>query len=192
MRVLISGFEAFGGRETNPTAQLVMALQNNEVPFPTSLKVDQILLPVSFQEAYPRLEEKVNAFNPDVVIAFGEAHKRQTLELETTAVNEIAADIIDNLGEKPTRQKINPNGLESFSSTLPLQGFEGALKDAGISVKLSQSAGAFVCNHLFYRLMEDNQETFRLCGFIHVPLESVLPLDELKHALSVMLYHLDY
>lgn len=192
MRVLISGFEAFGGRDINPTALLICALQNKEINYPSDMTVDQILLPVTFKESFSILQEKIQSFNPDIIISFGEARKRVHIEIESLAINEIQADIQDNLGEQPEKQKISLTGPDTYSSTLPLQGFEGVLKDAGIPVKVSNSAGTFVCNYLFYRLMETNQDTCRLCGFIHVPAEETLPIEKLKEALSAMLYHLDY
>lgn len=200
MRVLISGFEAFGGRDINPTALLIEALQNNEISFPVKMMVDQILLPVTFEDSFDVLNEKIRVFNPDIIIAFGQAAKRSAIELETVALNKIDADITDNSGVQPKDQLISELGEESYLSTLPIQGIEAALKNAGLPVNFSNSAGSYVCNYLFYRLMETNQDTLRLCGFIHVPLlpeqakedEPSLPLHELKRALTVILNYIDY
>lgn len=200
MRVLISGFEAFGGRDINPTALLIEALQNNEISFPVKMMVDQILLPVTFEDSFDVLNEKIRVFNPDIIIAFGQAAKRSAIELETVALNKIDADITDNSGVQPKDQLISELGEESYLSTLPIQGIEAALKNAGLPVNFSNSAGSYVCNYLFYRLMETNQDTLRLCGFIHVPLlpeqakedEPSLPLHELKRALSVILNYINY
>lgn len=199
MRVLISGFAPFGGRTINPTALLIEALNNHEITYPSELEVKGIILPVTFADSYIELKKYVDSFNPDVVISFGQAGGRASIELENLAVNKIKADIQDNAGKMP-EQLINPIGADSYLSTLPLQGLEGALKDAGLPVKVSNSAGLFVCNYLFYRLMEENQTTFRLCGFIHVPLlpeqatqnEPSLPLSDLKKALSVILNYINY
>ena len=200
MRILISGFEPFGGRDVNPTALLFDALARKEIPYPETLKVEHILLPVTFEDSFLRLQQKIERFNPDVVICFGQAAGRAAIELESIAVNEIHAEIEDNNGEKPEKRPINHQGGPSYLSTLPLGGIEGALKDHGLPVNISTSAGTFVCNYLFYRLMETNQDTERLCGFIHVPLlpeqaqenEPSLPLEELKRSLSVILTYLDY
>lgn len=192
MRVLVTGFEVFGGLESNPTSDLIKALQNHEILYPSTLEVDQILLPVSFSKVFPLFQNKVNSFNPDVIISFGLANSREAIELETIAVNEINADIADNQGSKPVHQKISQNGANHFLSTLPLTGIEAALKLAGIPVNSSQTAGTFVCNYLFYKMMETNQDTYRLCGFIHVPPEKALPLEELKRGLSVILNYLEY
>lgn len=190
----------FGGRSLNPTALLIESLIRNEISYPDSLIVDQILLPVTFSESFNVLQTKINEFNPDVVISFGQAAGRDSIELEQVAVNLIDADIPDNQGAKPEKELINHLGEDSYFSSLPLQGIEGALKDHNIPVKISNSAGTYVCNYLFYRLMETNQDTFRLCGFIHVPLlpeqaqkdEPTLNFDDLKKALSVILNYIDY
>lgn len=200
MRVLISGFEPFGGRDINPTALLIGSLQNKEIRYPEKMTVDHILLPVTFEDSFSVLQQKINSYNPDIVIAFGQAAKRSAIELETVAVNKIDADIKDNSGAQPINQLISPLGEESYLSTLPIQGMEAALKNAGLPVKLSNSAGSYVCNYLFYRLMETNQDTLRLCGFIHVPLlpeqakddEPSLPFHELKRALTVILNYINY
>ncbi len=200
MRVLISGFEPFGGRDINPTALLIGALQDKEIRYPEKMTIDHILLPVTFENSFHVLNQKIKSYNPDIVIAFGQAARRSAIELETVAVNKIDADIKDNSGVQPKDQLINPAGEESYLSTLPLQGMEVALKNAGLPVKLSSSAGSYVCNYLFYRLMETNQDTLRLCGFIHVPLlpeqakddEPSLSLNELKRALTVILNYINY
>jgi pyroglutamyl-peptidase len=186
----LSGFEAFDGRETNPTALLMESIGRNEISLPDEMIVDQIILPVTFAESYQILKEKIDSFNPDVVISFGLAAKREAISLESTAINKIDARIADNNGEKPENQRINDIGADTYLSTLPIGGFEGALTSAGLPVSVSQSAGEYVCNYVFYKLMEDNQDTLRLCGFIHVPLH--LSQDDLKKAVSVMLHYLKY
>jgi pyroglutamyl-peptidase len=200
MRVLISGFEPFGGREVNPTALLVDALKNREIEIPKELILDQILLPVTFEKSFEVLQDKINSFNPDIVIAFGLAAKRAHIELENVAVNKIHADIKDNDGVDPQNRRINESGVETYFSTLPIQGITAALQSAGLSAKISNDAGNFVCNYLFYRMMETNQDTLRLCGFIHVPLlpehagedEASLSYSDLLKAVSVILEYIKY
>lgn len=200
MRVLISGFEAFGGRKTNPTALLIEALNNKEIPIPEGLKVDQILLPVTFEQSFYVLQNKINSFNPDVVIAFGQSAKADAIKLENLAVNLIDADIEDNQGMQPREQMINHLGEPTYVSTLPLQGIENALIDAGIPVQMSNSAGSYVCNYVFYRMMESNQDSLRLCGFIHVPLlpehaepgEPSLPFSDLLKTVNLILNYIKY
>lgn len=200
MRILISGFEVFGNNKTNPTSKLIIALENKELSYPSSLKVDQILLPVTFEHSFELLQEKIESMNPDIILCFGLAAKKKSIELENVAVNKIDAEIEDNQGEMPKAQLINIKGPDSYFSTLPLLGMEAALKSAGIPVKISNSAGSFVCNYLFYRLMESNQKTLRLCGFIHVPQlpedsavgESSQDFNELKRAVEIILNYINY
>lgn len=191
MRVLISGFEAFGEYKVNPTSLIVESLNKGLITFPSTLVVEQILLPVTFKESFAAFEKKIEVFNPDVIISFGVA-SRDSIELESVAINFIDARIQDNQGAQPREQKINPNGASTYLSTLPLQGIESSLKQAGIPVKISNNAGAYVCNYLFYNLMESNQDTFRLCGFIHVPPLEQMPLPQLQEAVSRILHYIDY
>lgn len=200
MRILISGFAPFGGRDLNPTALLIEALKRNEISHPDNFHIETVILPVTFEDSYLVLKEHINRVNPDVVMAFGQAAGRANIELESVALNKIDAEIVDNAGNRPLDQLINHLGPESYLSTLPLQGMEGALKNAGLPVKISNSAGTFVCNYLFYKLMEDNQDTLRLCGFVHVPLlpeqakegEPSMSLDDMKKAISVILNYINY
>lgn len=191
MRVLISGFEAFGEHKVNPTALIVEALNQGFIAYPSTLRVEQILLPVTFKEAFAIFDKKIQAFNPDVIISFGVAN-RDSIDLENVALNYIDARIQDNRGEQPQKQSISPHGPPSYLSTLPTQGIESRLKDARIPVKISNNAGAYVCNYLFYKLMESNQDTFRLCGFIHVPPLEKMPLSQLQEAVSHILHYIDY
>lgn len=200
MKVLISGFEPFGGRKTNPTSLLIDAVKKNEVPYPQDMIVDTVILPVSFFDSYSKLNDKVNEFNPDVILAFGQADNIDTIDLESIALNKMHADIQDNHGYQPLNKSINQTGPDLYLSTLPILGIEGALTAEEIPVKISNSAGTFVCNYVFYKMMEDNQESLRLCGFIHVPTLDIdknesgpsISFDVLKKALSIMLNYINY
>ncbi len=191
MRVLISGFEAFGEHKINPTALIVEALNQGLIASPSTLTVDQILLPVTFKEAFIKFDKKIQTFNPDVIISFGVAN-RDSIELENVALNYIDARIQDNEGEQPRKRPICLNGPPSYLSTLPIQGIESRLKEARIPVRISNDAGAYVCNYLFYKLMESNQDTFRLCGFIHVPPIEKMSQSQLQEAVSHILHYIDY
>jgi pyroglutamyl-peptidase len=193
MRVFISGFGPFGDHEVNPTSLLINALKNGEITFSDELLIETVTLPVNFEESYEVFKNISDSFNPDVVIAMGLGPDREAIELELIAHNKIHAKIRDNLGEKPEHQVINPKGPLSYLSTLPLAGMEGVLKNNGVPVKISNDAGTFVCNYIFYRMMEDNQETERLCGFIHFPpLKGELNFDQQKKALQLILDYIKY
>jgi pyroglutamyl-peptidase len=200
MRVLISGFEPFAGREINPTEKLVDSIKKNEIHYPNEMTLESILLPVRFSNSYELLKNKVEEFNPDIILAFGLASGRSSIELEEIAVNTIQSHIPDNAGIIISNTPINPTGAEFYNSTLPIRGMEAELRKEGLAVNLSNSAGTFVCNYLFYRMMEENQNTRRLCGFIHVPLlpEQVkdqapsISMEELKKSVSIILNYINY
>ncbi len=200
MRVLVSGFEPFAGGKINPTEKIVESIQKDEIPYPNEITLESIVLPVRFIDSYECLKEKINTFNPDVIIAFGLASDRAAIELEEIAVNTIHSNIPDNSGTIISKSPINQTGPEFYKSTLPLLGIEAKLKQEGLPVNLSKSAGTFVCNYLFYRMMEDNQDTQRLCGFIHVPhlAEQVkdrapsISMEDLKKSVSIILNYMSY
>ena len=185
MRILISGFEAFGGRSTNPTALLVRNIEIGRLVVSSKLSVETILLPVTFERAFHVLEKKIKSFKPDMVLSFGLASSRHEIDLERIAINCLDAEIDDNNGHRPMDQLISPRGETAYFSTLPLRQFEMALKAKGIPVKISNSAGTFVCNYLFYKLMESQMT--RYAGFIHVPLQEVLSEEKLLEAVSGIL-----
>lgn len=179
MRILVTGFEAFGGRETNPTAQLIQALKLGQLSIPSDSVIEGLLLPVTFDDAFDILWEKSKQFRPDAILALGLAANRDAIELERVAINCMDADIPDNKGERPIDKVIIPDGKEAFFSTLPLRKIESSLQRAGIPVRISNTAGTYVCNYLFYRMMESHRN--KLCGFVHFPLQDVLP-----HATQVL------
>lgn len=199
MKVLISGFGPFAEEEINPTALIVHSLERKELRIPDGLLVEQVILPVTFAESFIVFEKKINEFNPDIVIAFGVASNRSTIDLEMTAVNRINTFRPDNNGLTPRNELISPLGSDVYISTLPLQGLEQALKDAKIPVNISRDAGTYVCNFVFYKLMESNQDTLRDCGFIHVPQlpenakagTKGLSFDDLIKAVEKILEHLN-
>ena len=205
IRVLVSGFEAFGGESENPTALLVESLRKGELKIPLQIEVEARVLPVEFDRGYQELAPQIEKFAPDVVLAFGQAGGRSRIEFERIAINLQDAEIPDNAGAQPKLRTIDPSGDLAYLSTLPLDAFVEALKASGIPVGISNSAGLYVCNDLFYRLqraLRDKPET--LSGFIHVPYlpeqaarkiagqegmpaPASLPFETLKSALEIVL-----
>ena len=206
MRVLVSGFEPFGGRKENPTALLANEAakassgQSSLVAIPKGLEVRAVVLPVTFEKAYEKLQTEIRAFDPDVVLAFGMAAGRNAIEIERVAINCLDADIPDNSGFQPVDLTIESGGPAALFTTLPSRRFLEALKSAGLPARMSNTAGTYVCNFLFYRLMEGSLRTRRKAGFIHVPLLpeqaaekpglASMSLQDLAKALSVMLAEL--
>lgn len=165
--ILLAGFEPFGEFTVNPS-ELVARELDGEVIGGCTIK--SIVLPVVFGEAGDTLIEAINDFNPKLVICLGLAADRKEISIERLAVNLDDARMPDNAGSQPVDQLITLDGPSACWSTLPVKDLVATLQEQGIPSSLSMSAGTFVCNHVFYRLMQclDGNSAIR-GGFIHLP-----------------------
>jgi pyroglutamyl-peptidase len=167
LKVLLTGFEPFNGARLNPSEQLVTRMKSDSVP---GAQIMTAVLPVVYGEAASHLLALVEEHNPDVVISFGQAEGRISITPERFAVNLNDASIADNKGHIRVDQLIHPNSPTAYESTLPVKELVAALKAEGIPAALSLTAGAFVCNHIFYELQNALKDKDIKSGFVHVPL----------------------
>ncbi|HET6602959.1 MAG TPA: pyroglutamyl-peptidase I [Xanthomonadaceae bacterium] len=165
--VLLTGFEPFGGEPVNPSAQAVQALDGERIG---ALRVRAAVLPCAFCAAGPALGAALVRHAPELVIAVGQAGGRDRICLERVAVNLVDARIADNQGEQPVDLPVIAGAAPAHFTTLPVKAMHAALVRAGIPAELSLSAGSYVCNAVFFELME------RLAampgvrgGFVHIP-----------------------
>ncbi len=198
---MISGFEAFGGEDINPTHLLIDEVRAGRVELPSEAVIDTILLPVGFENAFDLLLARIQTFSPDVVLALGQAGGRAAIELERVAINLIDAEAPDNNGVQPRDVPVEAGGLSAFFSTLPLRRLLAALGSNGIPCCISNSAGLYVCNFLFYRLQSHFSSSGAAkvrSGFIHFPYlpEQVrnrpagaksMPLETMNRALAMII-----
>jgi len=159
MKILVSGFETFNRHEEN-SSQIIA----QEINLPNVISV---VLPVEYENAFLKLKEKVNEVKPDYIVCLGLAGKRDHIELEKVAINLNHATIPDNAGTLKTHSMIQPNGDVAHFSTLPLE--EWLKQETPFPVTLSLSAGSYVCNDLFYRLMDELKDKKIKAGFLHLP-----------------------
>jgi pyroglutamyl-peptidase len=166
--VLVTGFEPFGGAATNPSQQIVEALEASP---PSGVELVTAILPVAYARGADVLRGAVRAAAPDVVICFGQADGRTGISVERFAHNLDSAEPVDNDGVTSDAE-IDPNGPVAYVSTLPVTAIVDALREAGIPAAESRDAGGFLCNHVFYVLMRvlDEERPNTLGGFVHVPL----------------------
>ena len=169
LKVLLTGFEPFNGARLNPSEQLVTRMKSDAV---TGAQIMTSVLPVVYGEAASQLLALVEEHNPDVVISFGQAEGRISITPERFAVNLNDALIADNKGHIRVDQPIHPNSPTAYESTLPVKELVAALTAEGIPAALSLTAGAFVCNHIFYELQNALKDKPIKSGFVHVPLMS--------------------
>ncbi len=166
-RVLVTGFEPFGGASLNPSQLLVEELAKEKLP---GVDLKTAILPVEFDRAAETLLAKINEFSPSVVICFGQAEGRSAITPEKIAINLDDARIADNSGNLRKQQEIEVGGADGHFSTLPVEKMVLAINEAGVAASLSLSAGSFVCNHIFYRMQQALLGRGIKSGFVHLPL----------------------
>lgn len=166
-RVLISGFEPFGGCNLNSSQLVVEAISKESF---TGLELFTVILPVEFGKAADVLLSKVKEIDPEIIITFGQAEGRKALTPEKIAINLDSARIPDNAGELRVNKVIIEKGADGYFSTLPIEKMVEAVKECGLESEISLSAGAFLCNHIFYHLQHKLLESGVKSGFVHLPL----------------------
>jgi pyroglutamyl-peptidase len=164
--VLLTGFEPFNGAAINPSWEAVRALDGWSGP---GFAVVARQLPCVFGTAVDVLRESIAGVRPDVVIAVGQAGGRSEISLERVAINVDDASIRDNAGNQPVDTPIAADGPAAYFTTLPVKAIVKALRLRGFPSAVSQTAGTFVCNHVFYGLMHHAAGQPLKAGFIHVP-----------------------
>jgi pyroglutamyl-peptidase len=164
--VLLTGFEPFNGADVNPSWEAARALDGWSGP---GFQVVARELPCVFGRANLALFDAIDALQPDIVIALGQAGGRDEISLERVALNVDDASIPDNAGQQPLDATIADGGPAAYFSTLPIKAIVRALRLRGFPAGVSQTAGTFVCNHVFYGLMQHAQGRQLKGGFIHVP-----------------------
>ncbi|REE94323.1 pyroglutamyl-peptidase I [Paenibacillus taihuensis] len=167
-KVLLTGFDPFGGEAVNPSWEAVSQLHQRKLD---GIEVEAIELPTVFGKSFQLLQQAVLEFKPDVIICVGQAGGRSDIALERVAVNLDDARIPDNEGNQPTDKPITFDGPAAYWSTLPVKAVAAAMREEGIPASVSYSAGTFVCNHLFYNLqhMIASSSHEMKGGFIHIP-----------------------
>lgn len=164
--VLLTGFEPFNGAAINPSWEAVRALDGWSGP---GFAVVARQLPCVFGTALDVLRESIAGVKPDIVIAVGQAGGRSEMSLERVAINVDDASIRDNAGNQPVDTPIAADGPAAYFTTLPVKAIVKALRLRGFPSGVSQTAGTFVCNHVFYGLMHHAVGQPVKAGFIHVP-----------------------
>jgi pyroglutamyl-peptidase len=167
MKALVTGFEPFGGDRVNPSCEALKRLPRRL----GAIDLATAVLPVTYRGALPALKQAIAAAAPDIVLCTGLAGGRAELSLERVAINIDDARIPDNDGDQPVDRPVVPGGPAAYFSMLPIKAAATALREAGLPVSVSNSAGTFLCNHVFYGLMHEaalGANRFR-GGFLHVP-----------------------
>lgn len=168
MNLLLTGFEPFGGQSINASEQAARALSEAGLP---GIKTRIAILPVDRERGPATLLCALDEAPPDAVVCLGEAARRAALSIERVAINLLDFRIPDNAGRQCVDEPIAPDGPAAYFTTLPVRAMRDAARAAGVPAELSLSAGAFLCNQVFYTLMRElSRRGVRIPGgFIQIP-----------------------
>ncbi len=167
MKVLVTGFDPFGGEKLNPALEAIKSLPS-EIQ---GAEVRWLEVPTVFYKSAKILEEEIRIYQPDIVLCIGQAGGRKGLTPERVAINQDDARIQDNEGNQPIDRPIQLDGPPAYFSSLPIKAMVQAIKEEGLPASVSNTAGTFVCNHLMYQvlyLVEKEFPTIK-AGFMHIP-----------------------
>jgi pyroglutamyl-peptidase len=188
-KVLLTGFEPFEKATLNPSGEIVKQISGDNIV--------TAILPVAYAQSAERLLALIAEHNPDVVICLGQAEGRTHISPERIAINLDDARLADNEGVIRNDVPIVAGGPVAYESTLPIKEIVKAVNDAGVPAAVSLSAGAFLCNHVFYVAQDYFKGTKVRSGFVHVPLMDeqtgefpglpTMPLDQMVKAVRTML-----
>jgi pyroglutamyl-peptidase len=165
--VLLTGFEPFGGEAENPSWEAVRVLHGRRLG---GHRIEARCLPVVFGAANDALRKAIRETRPALVVCVGQAGGRANVSLERVAINRDDARRADNAGACPIDAPVVAHGPAAYFSTLPIKRLRRVLQRAGIPAEVSNTAGTYVCNHVFYGLMHALRARRGVpAGFVHIP-----------------------
>ena len=184
-KLLITGFDPFGGESINPSWEAVQKLPDIVGDF----VLCKLQIPTVFDQAANCVLQQANEFGPDVILCVGQAGGRNAVTPERIAVNIRDARIVDNAGNQPQDALIIPDGPAAYFATVPVTSMVDAIQQMQLPADVSNSAGTFVCNDVLYTLLHHYANSDTKVGFIHVPYlpEQGTPsmtLDQIVNALT--------
>ena len=167
MKILVTGFDPFGGEKVNPALEAVKSLPS----VIQGAEIRWVEIPTVFYQSAEVLEAEIDRYQPNVVLCIGQAGGRASLTPERVAINQDDARIPDNQGNQPIDTPIRLDGEAAYFSTLPIKAMVQAIKEVGLPATVSNTAGTFVCNHLMYQALylADKKFPNMRAGFMHIP-----------------------
>ncbi|MGN0294508.1 MAG: pyroglutamyl-peptidase I [Lachnospiraceae bacterium] len=167
MKVLITGFEPFGGEKVNPAWEAVRMLPDTIA----GAEIVKLQIPTVFSESVHAVEAGICTYYPDVVISVGQAGGRSCVTVEKVAINLADARIPDNAGEQPVDEPLQTDGPAAYFATIPVKNIVANVRSHGIPCHISYTAGTYVCNCVMYQVLHLASVRYPdiRAGFIHVP-----------------------
>lgn len=187
-KLLITGFDPFGGEAVNPSWEAVRLLPHRVGDY----EITKLQIPTVFDLAARTVLAAAQELQPDVILCVGQAGGRKSITPEVVAINLREASIADNAGNQPANAPVVAQGPAAYFATVPVRDMVKAMEQAGFPAALSYSAGTFVCNDVLYTLLHHYDGSPVRVGFLHVPFlpeqakEGVpsMPLEQIAQALE--------
>lgn len=192
-KMLITGFEPFGGEKINPSLEAVERLPMVVGGY----ELTKLTIPVVFGEAAEKVIRRAEEIAPDVVLCIGQAGGRDAMTPELVGINLRHATMPDNGGNQPQDEAIRAGGSDAYFSPLPVRRMAEAIRAVGVPSRVSYSAGAYVCNDVLYSLLAHFYGSETRVGFIHIPYsdeqgkEPSLALCDMVRGLIAAIEHID-
>ena len=186
-KLLITGFEPFGGEEINPSWEAVLRLPEKIGDY----ELTKLRIPVVFKTSAEIVRNKAEELCPDIILCVGQAGGRSAITPEFVGINLRHASIPDNDGNLPQDEPIVNGGENAYFSTLPVRKMVTAMQQAGVPAQVSYSAGAYVCNDVLYALLSRFAKSNTRVGFVHIPSctdqnkQPSMPLNDIVKGLTV-------
>jgi len=166
-RILLTGFDPFGGESINPSWEAVRTLDGKRIG---GHRIVARQLPTEFAGSLRVLKAAVREIAPVILLGVGQAGGRTQLSIERVAINVQDARIADNAGAQPVDEPVIADGPAAYFSTLPIKAMLAALHAKGLPAEISQTAGTYVCNHIAYAMLHLAAKRRGMrAGFIHIP-----------------------
>ena len=167
MKILVTGFDPFGGEPINPAIESVKRLPDNIA----GAEIIKLEIPTVRKKSLEKLEKAINEHNPDVILSIGQAGGRFDISIERVGINLDDFRIPDNEGNQIIDEPIFPDGENSYFVKLPVKAMVQNVQKNNIPASVSYTAGTFVCNHVLYGVMYLIEKKYKgkKSGFIHIP-----------------------
>ncbi|MDO4466780.1 MAG: pyroglutamyl-peptidase I [Bacillota bacterium] len=176
MKVLVTGFDPFGGEPINPAIESVKRLPDTIA----GAEIIKLEIPTVFNKSLNVIDEAIAKYDPDMILSVGQAGGRPDITVEKVGININDGRIPDNEGYQPIDTPIFEDGPVAYWSALPVKAMVENIKKAGIPASVSYTAGSYVCNHVLYgvRYICEHKYPGKKSGFIHIPFLTSQCLDK--------------
>lgn len=167
MKILVTGFDPFGGEKKNPAIESVKKLPDTIA----GAEIIKLEIPTVIGKSVDKIKAKIEEVHPDVVLSIGQAGGRPDITVERVGINCDDCRIKDNEGNQPIDEKVAEDGPAAYFSTLPIKAMVKNIQDGGVPASVSNTAGTFICNHVFYGVahIQATKHPEMRTGFIHIP-----------------------